>query len=211
MSDRGGIHLDSDLSAGGVLERHDVGTVVFSQGERPDSVYFVCSGRLIRSVCSESGKQTVVSMVMAGDVFGEAALLGMAERPVTVTAIDECLLLRFERSVMQRKLEQNRRFAALFLDRVMRLKVRADGEAAQDRLLSSESRLARILLLLAGIPGAGKTGTLPKITQETLASIVGTTRPRVSTFMARFRALGHIEDRNGMTAVHTSLETLVRE
>jgi len=210
MTEGVAIHLDAELSAGGVLERREAGTIVFSQGDRAGAVYFACRGRLTRSVFSAGGNHTIIGIVAPGDVFGENVLLGAPDRAVTVATIDDCLLLRFERQAIQLKMEKNPRFAAYFLERVLHSKLRAEEALAQDRFLPSECRLARTLLNLAGLPQAGDTGTLPKITQETLAAMVGTTRPRVSTFMARFRALGHLEERDGTTTVRISLQTLAQ-
>ena len=167
---------------------------IFAQGELGDAVLFVQKGKVKLTVISKEGKEAVIAILGASDFVGEASLAGKDLRMATATAITECSILRIEKKTMvcalQNKSELSEVFMAYLLSRTIRLE-----EDLVDHLFNfSEKRLARVLLLLANVGEEGKPEpVIPTITQETLAEMIGTTRPRVSFFMNRFRKLGFVE------------------
>jgi len=182
----------------------------FSQGNAADCVYYLQAGRAKLTVVSKSGKEATVSLLAAGDFVGEeclAAVVGL--RLATATAISACTALKIERSEMSRVLHEEHTFSDMFLKFMIGRGIRTQADLIDQLFNSSEKRLARILLLMAefGTPGVEEM-LIPKITQETLAEMIGTTRSRVSFFMNRFRKLGFIEY-NGRIKVHKSLLNVI--
>lgn len=182
----------------------------FSQGTSADCVYYLQSGRAKLTVVSKSGKEATITLLTAGDFVGEeclASVLGL--RLASATAITACVALKIERAEMIRVIHEEHAFSDMFLKFVIARSMRTQADLVDQLFNSSEKRLARILLLMAEFGTKGEDETLiPKITQETLAEMIGTTRSRVSFFMNRFRKLGFIAY-DGRIRVHKSLLNVV--
>lgn len=182
----------------------------FSQGDPADAVFYLQVGRAKVTVVSAAGKEATISLLSAGDFVGEESLAAMAGvRLTTATAINACTALRISRQEMIHVMHEEHSFSDLFLKFMLERSMRIQADLVDQLFNSSEKRLARILLLMAdfGHPGEPEQ-CLPKISQETLAEMIGTTRSRVSFFMNRFRKLGFIEY-NGRIRVHKSLLSVV--
>ena len=182
----------------------------FSQGDPADSVFYLQSGRAKVTVVSAAGKEATITLLSAGDFVGEESLAAMAGlRLATATAITACTALRISRQEMIHVMHEEHSFSDLFLKFMLERSMRIQADLVDQLFNSSEKRLARILLLMAefGKPGEPEQ-YIPKITQETLAEMIGTTRSRVSFFMNRFRKLGFIEY-NGRIRVHKTLLSVV--
>ena len=180
--------------------------VFFSQGDPADSVFYLQTGRARVTVVSTAGKEATITLLSAGDFVGEGALAAVPGlRLSTATAITACTALRISREEMIRVMHEEHSFSDLFLKVILERSMRVQADLVDQLFNSSGKRLARILLLMAefGEPGEPEQ-YIPKISQETLAEMIGTTRSRVSFFMNRFRKLGFIEY-NGRIKVHKSL------
>jgi CRP-like cAMP-binding protein len=185
------------------------GGIVFAQGDAADAVFYVRDGSVKLSTASSLGKEAVVAIVGAGDFVGEGCLTGQPRRMATATAMTKCSCIRLAKTVMNHMLRQRGRFSEQFMAYLLSRNARIEADLVDQLFNSSEKRLARALLLLAqyGKPGQPET-IVPRISQETLAEIVGTTRSRVSHFMNKFRRLGFIEY-NGGLSIHSSLLSVV--
>jgi CRP-like cAMP-binding protein len=182
---------------------------VFSQGDPADSVFYIEKGKVQVSVLSKRGKEAVLAILGPGDFFGEGCLNGQPQRMASVATMTECSIVRLERAAMLQALHDEPIFSDLFISYLLHRSARAEEDMIDQLFNSSEKRLARILLLLANFGKEGKPEpVIPRISQETLAEMVGTTRSRVSSFMNKFRRLGLIEY-NGELSVHTSLLNVV--
>ncbi len=183
--------------------------IIFAQGDRADSVFYIQKGKVRLTVVSKSGKEATLGILNQGDFFGEGALAGQTLRMGFAVSMTECQLLRIEKKAMMLALHREHTFSDMFVAYLLGRNIRYEEDLVDQLFNSSEKRLARILLLLARF---GKDGVpesvVPKISQETLAEMVGTTRPRVSFFMNRFRKLGFIHY-NGGLQVHSSLLNVV--
>jgi len=182
----------------------------FSQGDAADCVYYLQSGRAKLTVISKEGKEATIALLKVGDFVGEDSMSGTPGlRMATATAISPCAALKIERAEMVRVMHEEHTFSDLFLKFLLERSMRTQADLVDQLFNSSEKRLARILLLMAdfGQPGEPES-VIPKISQETLAEMIGTTRSRVSFFMNRFRKLGFI-DYNGGIKVHKSLLNVV--
>ncbi len=180
--------------------------IIFSQGHPADSVFYLKTGRAKLTVLSKSGKEATVTLLAAGDFFGEESMAGAGTlRTVTASAITPCTAVKIATAKILRVLQAEHKFATFFLKFMVVRGMRTQADLIDQLFNSSEKRLARALLLMAeyGEPGAPET-LIPQVTQETLADMIGTTRPRVSFFMNRFRKLGYIHY-NGGIRVHKSL------
>jgi len=182
---------------------------IFSQGSPADAVFYIEKGKVKLTVLSARGKEAVVAILGNGDFFGEGGLAGQPLRMATATSMTECSILRIKKETMIRMLHDERAFSELFMSYLLSRNTRIEEDLVDQLFNSSEKRLARILLLLTRF---GKEGqhelVVPRISQETLAEMVGTTRSRVSFFMNKFRKLGLI-DYNGGLHVHSSLLSIV--
>src|ERR1017187_295899 len=182
---------------------------IFVQGDPADAVFYINEGKVKLTVLSKQGKEAVVAILGAGDFFGEGCLAGQAVRMGTAVSMSLCSIMKLEKADVIRALHEEPSFSEVFVAHLLSRNVRIEEDLVNQLFNSSEKRLARVLLLLANF---GKEGTpqtvIPKISQETLAEIVGTTRPRVSFFMNRFRKLGFI-DYNGGLKIHSSLLNIV--
>ncbi|MEA2538935.1 MAG: family transcriptional regulator, cyclic receptor protein [Acidobacteriaceae bacterium] len=178
---------------------------VFVQGDTADAVFYVQSGKVKLTVVSKTGKEATIGILSERDFFGEACLAGQPLRMLTATAMTDCAVLRIDKRAMMKALHREHEFSDLFVAYLLARNIRYEEDLVDQLFNSSEKRLARILMLLAhfGKEGAPET-VVPKISQETLAEMVGTTRSRVSFFMNRFRKLGFIHY-NGGLQVHSSL------
>lgn len=182
---------------------------LFSQGDPADAVFYILKGKIRLTVLSGQGKEAVIATLGPDAFFGEGCLAGQRLRMATATAITDGSLVKLEKKTVTRLLEDQPTFSELFMSYVLSRNIRIEEDLVDQLFNSSEKRLARILLLLAHI-GKRKQAELvvPKISQETLAEMIGTTRARVSFFMNKFRQLGLIEY-NGGLRVHSALLNIV--
>jgi len=190
--------------------RNEARGVFFAQGGAADSVFYLQSGRAKVTVVSKRGKEATVTLLAAGDFFGEESMAGEESRHTsTASAVTVCVALKIVRAEMLRVLHEEHLFSDFFMKFILMRGIRTQSDLVDQLFNSSERRLARTLLLMAeyGAPGEPET-LIPSVTQETLAEMIGTTRSRVSFFMNRFRALGYIEY-NGRIRVHRSLLNVV--
>jgi len=178
---------------------------IFAQGDRADAVFFVQRGKVKLTVLSRQGKQAVIALLGPGDFFGEGCLAGQPVRMATATAMTESAIVRLPKQTMIRALHRDAVFSELFTTYLLSRNIRMEEDLVDQLFNSSEKRLARILLLLANFGKEGRPEpVVPKISQETLAEMVGTTRSRISHFMNKFRKLGFVQY-NGGLEVHSSL------
>jgi CRP/FNR family cyclic AMP-dependent transcriptional regulator len=191
---------------GGVtISKYEKGQVVFSQGEPADSVFYIREGRIKIAVVSAQGKEAVVAFLKAQDFIGEGCLTGRPRRVSTARAVEDSVITRVGKATMVRMLREEPNFSELFTTYILARTIRVEEDLVDQLFNSSEKRLARALLLLANFGKDGKhEQVIAKVSQETLADMVGTTRSRVSHFMNKFRQLGYI-DYNGDLEVHSSL------
>src|SRR5579863_2392296 len=196
-------------NAGRTVAQYDENALIFSQGDPADAVFYIHKGKVKITVLSRQGKEAVVGILGAGDFFGEGCLAGQPLRMGTCVSITACSIMRLEKSDVIRTLHEQPSFSKMFVAHLLSRNIRIEEDLVDQLFNSSEKRLARVLLLLANF---GKEGTpqtvIPKMSQETLAEIIGTTRSRVSFFMNRFRKLGFIEY-NGELKIHSSLLNIV--
>jgi CRP-like cAMP-binding protein len=191
------------------VARYGERTAVFQQGDVPDALYFIQSGRASIAAVSGDGKQAVLGILGAGDFFGECCLTEAEHRLVSATTVTECSLVRLEKDVLIDALSNEPRFAKMFLSRVLAAKSRIEQNLATHIFDNSEVRLAKTLLNLARFGEHDRpTSVIEKVNQETLAQMVGTTRSRVNHFMNKFRRLDYV-DYNGTIHVHRSLINVV--
>ncbi len=187
-------------------------TIVFSQGEPADAVFYLRKGRVKLTVVSDQGKEAVVAILGEDVFFGEGCLIAQPRRMATATTLTPCSILRLDRSAMVRVLHAEPTFAERFITHLLARNIRVEEDLVDQLFNSAEKRLARVLLLLANF---GKEGTpepvIPQISQETLAEMVGTTRSRVNFFMNKFRKLGFIEYNGGLEVNSALLNVLLRD
>jgi CRP-like cAMP-binding protein len=183
--------------------------MIFAQGDAADAVFYIQKGKVRLTVVSTAGKEATIGIVSEGNFFGEGSLAGQLLRMGSAAAMTDCELLRVDKKAMMTALHREHAFSDLFVAYLLARNIRYEEDLVDQLFNSSEKRLARVLLLLAhfGKDGIPET-VVPKISQETLAEMVGTTRSRVSFFMNRFRKLGFIHY-NGGLQVHSSLLNVV--
>jgi CRP/FNR family cyclic AMP-dependent transcriptional regulator len=191
---------------GGVtISKYGKGQVVFTQGEPADAIFYILEGRIKIAVISAQGKEAVIAFLKAGDFIGEGCLTGRPRRISTARALTDSVVTRVDRSTMVRLLRDEPSLSELFTTHLLSRTLRVEEDLVDQLFNSSEKRLARALLLLANFGKDGKPEpVIAKVSQETLADMVGTTRSRVSHFMNKFRELGYI-NYNGDLEVHSSL------
>src|ERR1700736_1367723 len=183
--------------------------VIFAQGDPCDAVYYLQYGQVKLSLRSPKGKDAVIAVVGAGDFFGERSLGGQLVRAMTATAIAASSVLRIEKADMERALRDEPSVSSRFIAHLLARNIRVEEDLADQLFNSSEKRLARALLLLTNFGRDGQqTATTTKVNQATLAEMIGTTRPRVSFFMNKFRRLGFIDYKDGVR-VNRSLLTVI--
>jgi CRP/FNR family cyclic AMP-dependent transcriptional regulator len=182
---------------------------IFAQGDSADAVFYIRKGKVKLTVVGKSGKEATIGMLQEGDFFGEGCLRGQRFRMCSASAIGECSAMRIEKQCMVDVLHREHKFSDMFIAHLLARNIRYEEDLVDQLFNSSEKRLARILLLLSHFGKDGKPETVvPKISQEALAEMVGTTRSRVNFFMNRFRKLGFVEY-NGGLQVHSSLLNVV--
>ncbi len=198
------------IGAGRRILAFKKGQVIFAQGGPTDAVFYVQKGKIKLSVVSQRGKEATVGILGEGSFFGEGALAGQAIRMSSASAMTDCTILKINRKSMVHALHREQSFSELFVSHLLARNIRFEEDLVDQLFNSSEKRLARILLLLAhfGKEGAPET-VIPKISQETLAEMVGTTRSRVSFFMNRFRKLGFVNYNGGTMQVQSSLLNVI--
>jgi CRP/FNR family cyclic AMP-dependent transcriptional regulator len=184
---------------------------IFAQGDPADGVFYIQKGKVRLTVVSKAGKEATIGILSEGNFFGEGSLAGQALRMGSAAAMTDCELLRIEKRAMMEALHREHTFSDMFVAYLLARNIRYEEDLVDQLFNSSEKRLARLLLMLAhfGKDGIPET-VVPKISQETLAEMVGTTRSRVSFFMNRFRKLGFIQySPEGGLQVHSSLLNIV--
>jgi CRP/FNR family transcriptional regulator, cyclic AMP receptor protein len=197
------------VSNGRSVESYQRKQVIFAQGDPADAVFYIQDGRVKLTVVSKEGKEAVVALMGAEEFFGEGCLAGQPLRMSTATPTENVTVLRLRKKAMVRLLHTDPKFSGLFTAYLLSRNIRFEEDLIDQLFNSSEKRLARILLLLAHFGKEGRQErVIPKISQETLAGMVGTTRSRVSHFMNKFRNLGFIEYNEGLQ-VHSSLLNIV--
>jgi CRP-like cAMP-binding protein len=184
---------------------------IFRQGDSSDAVFYIQKGKVQLTVVSKTGKEAVIGILKEGDFFGESCLTGEPLRLSTATALTDCSVMRIDKTTMMRVLHEEHALSDVFVAYLLARNIQYEADLVNQLFNSSEKRLARILLMLAHF---GKEGTpetvIPKISQTTLADMVGTTRARVNFFMNKFRKLGFIDyDSSSKLQVHSSLLNVV--
>jgi len=194
---------------GRTISKYRKNQIVFSQGDPADSVFYIQHGKVKVTVVSEQGKEAIVAILGLDEFCGEGCLNGQPRRVATATAMTECEIMRLEKEAMTRVLHDEPAFSEMFVSHLLARTIRVEADLVDQLFNSSEKRLARALLLLANFGKDGRPEPIiAKVSQETLAEMIGTTRSRVSHFMNKFRQLGFI-DYNGRIEVHSSLLSIV--
>jgi CRP/FNR family transcriptional regulator, cyclic AMP receptor protein len=194
---------------GRTIASYAKGGTVFAQAEPADAVFYIQNGKVKIAVTSDQGKEAIVAILGTGDFFGEGCLIGQPLRLAAATAMTECMIMRVDKPTMVRVIHDEPAFAERFMAHLLTRTSRVEEDLVDHLFNSSEKRLARLLLLLANFGKEARPEPITtKISQETLAEMVGTTRPRVSFFMNKFRSLGFIHY-NGNLEVHPSLLSVV--
>jgi CRP-like cAMP-binding protein len=201
----------STLNGGRRIEAFSKKQTIFAQGDSSDAVFYIKEGKVKLTVVSKIGKEATIGILNEGDFFGEGCLTGQRLRLCSATAMTNCTVMKIDKKSMVDVLHREHEFSDLFVAYLLARNIRYEEDLVDQLFNSSEKRLARILLLLAHFGKEGKHETLiPKMSQETLAEMIGTTRSRVSFFMNRFRTLGFIDyDGGSGLQVHSSLLNIV--
>jgi CRP-like cAMP-binding protein len=183
---------------------------IFVQGDPSDAVFYIQEGKVRLTVVSDTGKEATIGILNKGDFFGEGCLTGQPLRLFSATAMTDCSVMKIDKKSMNEVLHREHAFSDMFVAYLLTRNIRYEEDLVDQLFNSSEKRLARILLLLAHFGKEGKPETvIPKMSQENLAEMIGTTRSRVSFFMNRFRKLGFIDYNSGGLQVHSSLLNIV--
>ena len=208
-------HFDPKLFLGKTADGQSLATyqkqqVVFAQGEPADALFYLQSGKVKITVLSQQGKEAVLVLLGPGDFFGEGCLNGQTQRMTSALVMEESTIARVERAVVLRTLHEETAFADMFIAYLLGRNLRMESDLVDQLFNSSEKRLARLLLILAnfGKEDSRPDTIIPKISQESLAEMVGTTRSRISFFMNKFRRLGLV-DYNGHMTIHRSLLNVI--
>jgi CRP-like cAMP-binding protein len=188
------------------ISRYRKDQIAFSQGDPADAVFYIQKGKVKITVVSEQRKEAVVAILGTNEFFGEGCLTGQALRIATVATMTDSVIVRLEKAAIVRVIHQEPAFSEMFIAHLVGRAIRVEADLVDQLFNSSEKRLARLLLLLANFGKEGKPEPIiAKISQETLAEMIGTTRSRVSFFMNKFRKLGFIDYNGGGLEVHSSL------
>ena len=197
------------VGKGRTIAEYAKSQVVFSQSDRADAIFYIQKGKVKLTVVSNAGREAVIAILGPGDFLGEGCLAAQPVRLSTATTISNCSIIRLEKAAMIRVLHDEPAFSEMFVSYLLSRNMRIEEDLVDQLFNSSEKRLARVLLLLANFGKEGKPEpAIAKISQETLAEMIGTTRSRVSFFMNKFRKLGFIEY-NGELHIHSSLLNIV--
>jgi CRP/FNR family cyclic AMP-dependent transcriptional regulator len=198
------------MTAGKTSREYRTGQGVFAQGDTADAVFYIQAGKVKVTVTSAQGKEVLIATLRRGDFFGEGSLAGQPLRMSTAGALQSSSIVRIAKKTMVRLLHRKPEFGELFIAYLLLRNVRIEEDLVDHLFNSSEKRLARAFLLLAQFGKASAPQTvIPRMTTDTLASMVGTTRARVSQFMSRFRKLGFIDYEGNGLRVHSGLLTVV--
>jgi len=203
--------LLAGLSRGKTAAEYGADRCIFQQGQPADSIFYLRQGKVKLSAISAQGKEAIVATLSAGDFLGEGCLAGQPLRMATATTATDCSLFRIEKLLMLRMLHEKHEISELFVAHLLSRNIRYEVDLVDQLFNSSEKRLARILLLLAHFGKESRAeSVLPRVSQDNLAQMVGTTRSRVNHFMNKFRKLGFIQygDNDGLT-VHSGLLSVV--
>jgi CRP/FNR family cyclic AMP-dependent transcriptional regulator len=199
----------STVDGGRIVSNYGKNQKIFSQGDPADSVFHIQEGKVKVSVLSEQGKEAVVALHGKEDFFGEGCLSGQPLRLATASALTDCVIMRLDKAAVVRVLRDEPKFSAIFLSYILARNARIEEDLVDQLFNSSEKRLARLLLIMANFGKEGRPDpVIAKISQATLAEMVGTTRSRVNGFMNKFRKLGFI-NYNGDLEVHNSLLNVI--
>lgn len=194
---------------GRTILKHKKKEIIFSQGSKADSVFYIRKGKVKVTVVSKLGKEAVVAILGTDEFVGEGCLSGQPKRLATASAMTECVTMRVAKTEIQRVIREEPVFSQMFMSHILAKNARVEEDLLDQLFNSTEKRLARLLLLLANFGKEGRPEpVVAKISQETLAEMIGTTRSRVSHFMNKFRKSGFI-DYNGHLEVHSSLLSVV--
>jgi CRP-like cAMP-binding protein len=200
----------AEVGEGRTISQYRKDQIVFSQGEPADAVFYIQKGKVKVTVVSDQGKEAVVAILGAGEFCGEGCLAGQARRIATVRAMTECTIMRLQKTSIVRVLHDEPAFSEMFMSHLLARTIRVEEDLVDQLFNSSEKRLARLLLLLANFGKEGRPEPLiAKISQETLAEMIGTTRSRVSFFMNKFRRLGFLDYNGEGLEVHSSLLNVI--
>jgi len=201
--------LFASVSGRATLLAFGADKIIFTQGDPADAIFYIEKGKVKITVLSPEGKKAVLAILNSGEFFGEGCLTDHPQRMATVSTMTACQIVRLEKAAVIRLLHEDRTFSEIFMSFLLERNIRVEEDLTDQLFNSSEKRLARILLLLSKFGKAGKPElVIPKVSQETLAQMVGTTRGRVNTFMNKFRHLGFIEY-DGDIKVHSSLLNVI--
>jgi len=204
--------LLAGISGGKTVTEYNENRIIFRQGEPADAIFYLRKGKVKLTVTSHQGKEAIVAILGAGEFFGEGCLAGQALCVSTAVALTDCTLARIEKSRMARMLHEQHEISELFVTHLLSRNIRYEEDLVDQLFNSSEKRLARILLLLAHFGKEGRSeNVLPRINQENLAQMVGTTRSRVSHFMNKFKKLGFVDydGTSGGLTVHSGLLSVI--
>ena len=194
---------------GRAISRHAPKGIIFAQGDPANAVFYIKSGKVKVTVVSKQGKEAVVAILGADEFVGEGCLIGQPKRLATAAAMTDCETMRVELVEIHRVLRDEPAFSQMFISHILTRNARVEADLVDQLFNSTEKRLARVLLLLANFGKEGRPEPIvAKISQETLAEMIGTTRSRVSHFMNKFRQMGFI-DYNGHLEIHSSLLSVV--
>jgi CRP-like cAMP-binding protein len=199
------------VDTGRTIATYRESQIVFSQGDPAEAVFYIQSGRVKVTVISDQGKEAVIAFLTDHDFCGEECLAGQSSRLATAIAVTESVIVRFEKAAIVRVLHDEGKFSELFIAHLLSRNARIEADLVDQLFNSSEKRLARALLLMANFGKETRPeAVIPKISQETLADMIGTTRSRVNFFMNKFRQLGFIDyGVGGDLEVHSSLLSMV--
>jgi CRP/FNR family transcriptional regulator, cyclic AMP receptor protein len=199
----------AEAGQGRSIVKYQKGEIAFTQGDPADALFYIQKGRFKVTVVSDRGKEAVAAILGPDEFFGEACMTGQALRLQTVSAMTDAVVTRIEKPMMIRMVQEQPALSQMFITHILNRTIRVEADLIDQLFNSSERRLARLLLLLANYGSDGQPeAIIAKVSQETLAEMIGTTRSRVSFFMNRFRKLGFISY-NGHIEVHKSLLNLV--
>ena len=200
----------AEVGEGRTVSQYRKDQIVFSQGDPADAVFYIQKGRVKVTVVSDQGKEAVVAILGAGEFCGEGCLAGQARRIATVRAMAECTIMRLQKTSIVRVLHDEPAFSEMFMSHLLARTIRVEEDLVDQLFNSSEKHLARLLLLLANFGKEGRPEPLiAKISQETLAEMIGTTRSRVSFFMNKFRRMGFLDYNGEGLEVHSSLLNVI--
>jgi CRP-like cAMP-binding protein len=200
----------STINGGRKIEAFPKKQTIFAQGDSSDAVFYIKEGRVKLTVVSQIGKEATIGILNKGDFFGEGCLTGQSLRLCSATAMTDCTVMKIDKKFMNDVIHREHAFSDMFVAYLLARNIRYEEDLVDQLFNSSEKRLARILLLLAHFGKEGKPETvIPKMSQETLAEMIGTTRSRVSFFMNGFRKLGFVDYGEGGMQVHSSLLNIV--